>query len=233
MEDVRYILPYYYSDGMKLRVNVGDKIIIIDPRNNKQHGGVILDVNLIHRPNQERDDTGEVYKFKIIIQNENNNKLKEYNQTLFFKDGGISFSEQDAISYSLSHPLSRSLGRSLEQRRKAKYRRIPGGALREDDAHRLFRIINPEWVIANKRLAFAMSIDERLGTDSPLNILPMDIFEKISHFLSIKRDISGGGKIKKYIFTRKKSKNKNKKSGKTRKSKSKQRKSRRRSKRRS
>ena len=221
MEDIRYILPYYYSDGMKLRVKIGDKIIIIDPRNNKQHEGVILDVKLIHRPTQERDDTGEVYEFKIIIQNENNNKLKEYNQTLFFKDGGISFSERDAISHSLDQIRGR-------------YRRIPQGTLRKNNAHRLFRIINPEWVIANKRLAFAISLNERLGTDSPLNILPIDIFEKISHFLSIKRDISGGGKIKKYIFTRNKSKNKRKKSSKTRRRNSKKRKTKkRRSKRRS
>ena len=101
MEDVRYLLPYYYSDGMKLRVNIKDEIIIIDPRNNKQHEGVILDVKLIRRPLREEDDTGEVYKFKIIIQNKNNNKLKEYNQTLFFK-GDDTFSEQDAISHSLT-----------------------------------------------------------------------------------------------------------------------------------
>ena len=82
-------------------------------------------------------------------------------------------------------------------------------------------------MIANKRLAFAEALNERLGTDSPLNILPIDIFETISYFLS-KKDISGGGKIKKYIFTRKKSKNKRKKSSKTRRRKSKRRKSKRR-----
>jgi hypothetical protein len=214
MEDVRYLLPYYYSDGMKLRVNIGDKIIIIDPRNNKQHEGVILDVKLIREQIRERDYTGEVYKFKIIIQNKNNNKLKEYNQTLFFKDGEISFSEQDAISHSLTEG-------------KRGYRRIPGATLRRNDAHRLFRIINPDWVIANKRLAFAMSLNERLGTDSPLNILPMDIFEKITHFL-FKRDILGGGKIKKYIFTRKKSKKRRSKRRKSKK-KTKKRKTKRRS----